>query len=135
MQRTVVNPPEVHEPVAPYSHALVTTPGKIICVSGQVPVDSNGHLVGVDNFELQVEQVFVNLSQILDTAGASFRHIVKLGSFLTRSSDISAFTRKRNEIFANVFPDGDYPTSTLLLVSGLADPKWLVEVEAYASIP
>jgi enamine deaminase RidA (YjgF/YER057c/UK114 family) len=98
-------------------------------------VDANGQVVSTEDFEAQVDQVFSNLSHILETAGASFRDVVKLGTFLTRSSDIPAFGRKRSKFFSNFFPDGEFPSSTLVVVAGLADPSWLVEIEAYATIP
>jgi enamine deaminase RidA (YjgF/YER057c/UK114 family) len=134
-QRTVIKPTGVHKPASPYSHAIVTSPGKSILISGQVPVDAGGQLVSADDFEAQVDQVFLNVSHILEAAGASFRDVVKLGTFLTRSSDIPAFGRKRKAFFSNLFPEGEFPASTLVVVAGLADPNWLIEIEAHAMIP
>lgn len=134
-QRIVIKPRGVHQPATPYSHAIITSPGKLVCISGQVPVDSNGQLVSAEDFGAQVDQVFLNLSHILKAAGASIRDVVKIGTFLTRSSDIPAFGQKRSELFSNFFPDGEFPTSTLVVVRGLADPSWLIEIEAYATIP
>ena len=134
-QRLVIKPVGVHQPASPYNHAIIASPGKLVCVSGQGPVDASGRVVSAEDFDAQVDQVFSNLSHILETAGASFRDVVKLGAFLTRSGDIDAFGRKRAAFFSTVFPDGDFPTSTLLVVAGLADPRWLLEIEAYAMIP
>lgn len=134
-QKIVIQPTKVHRPASPYNHAIVTSPGKLLFISGQVPVDANGEIVSAEDFEAQVDQVFSNLSHILETAGASFRDVVKLGTFLTRSDDIPAFGRKRAAFFSNFFPDGDFPTSSLIVVAGLADPRFLVEIEAYATIP
>ena len=61
-QRTVIEPTGVHKPASPYSHAIVTSPGKSIYISGQVPVDTNGQMVSADDFDAQVDQVFSNLS-------------------------------------------------------------------------
>ena len=134
-QRIVVKPDGVHQPAAPYNHAIISSPGKRLYISGQVPVDAQGQLVSAEDFEAQVEQVFSNLNNILETVGASFKDVVKLGTFLTRSSDIPSFGQKRNALFSNFFPDGDFPASTLVVVTSLADPRWLVEIEAYATIP
>ena len=134
-QRIVIKPSEVHQPAAPYSHAIITSPGKLVCISGQGPVDAKGQVVSAENFEAQVDQVFSNLSFVLETAGVTFRDVFRLGTFLTRSSDIPAFGRKRNALFSNFFPDGEFPASTLVVVAGLADPSWLIEIEAFATIP
>ena len=134
-QRIVIKPTDVHQPVSPYNHAIVTSPGKLLFISGQVPVDVTGQVVSAEDFEAQVDQVFSNLSHILETTGASFRDVVKLGTFLTRSDDIPAFGRKRTAFFSKFFPDGDFPTSSLIVVAGLADPSFLIEIEAYAMIP
>lgn len=71
-RRTVIKPTGVHQPAAPYSHAMITSPGKSISISGQVPVDENGQVVSTDDFEAQVDQVFANIGRILEAAGASF---------------------------------------------------------------
>ena len=134
-QRMVINPAGVHQPAAPYSHAIISSPGKLVYISGQVPVDSKGQVISAEDFEAQVDQVFSNLNHILETAGASFRDVVKLGTFLTRSSDIPAFGRKRTSFFSDFFSEDEFPASTLVVVSGLADPRYLVEIEAYATIP
>ena len=134
-RRIVIQTPGVHPPAAPYSHAIITSPGRFVYISGQVPVDAGGRAVSAGNFEAQVDQVFSNLNRILEAAGASFRDVVKLGTFLTRSSDLPAFRRKRDALFSGFFPDGQFPASTLVVVSGLADPGWRIEIEAYAAIP
>jgi enamine deaminase RidA (YjgF/YER057c/UK114 family) len=134
-QRIVVKPDGVYPPATPYIHAIITSFRNLVFISGQVPVDANGQLVSAEDFEAQVDQVFANLNQILENVGASFRDVVKLGNFLTRFSDIPAFARKRTEFFSNFFPNGEFPTSTLVVVAGLANPSWLVEIEAYATIP
>jgi enamine deaminase RidA (YjgF/YER057c/UK114 family) len=63
-QRTVIKPVGVHKPASPYSHAIVTSPGKSIYISGQVPVNAGGQVVSIDDFEAQVDQVFSNVSHI-----------------------------------------------------------------------
>jgi enamine deaminase RidA (YjgF/YER057c/UK114 family) len=55
-------------------------------------------------------------------------------SFLTRREDLPAFREWRTREFARLFPDGRYPPSTLLIVSGLASEEMLIEVQAIAAI-
>ena len=133
--RNVIKPAGVHLPAAPYNHVIVASTGKQVYISGQVPVDATGRGVPAEDFDAQVDQVFSNLRHALEAAGASFRDVVKLGTFLTRSSDIAAFRRKRTALFSSFVPEVDYPTSTLVVVAGLADPNWRIEIEAYAAIP
>lgn len=134
-EKIVIKPAGVHQPASPYSHAIMAGPGKLLCISGQVPVDADGRLVSADDFDMQADQVFANLGRILKAAGASFGDVIRLGTFLTRSEDIPAFGRRRHGLFADFFPDGDFPASTLVVVSGLADPAWLIEIEALALVP
>jgi enamine deaminase RidA (YjgF/YER057c/UK114 family) len=81
-----------------------------------------------------MEQVFKNLGYILESAGTSFNNVAKFTTFLTRSQDLSTFYEKRAEIFADIYPDGHYPTNTLLVVEKLAREEWLIEIEAIAAV-
>jgi 2-iminobutanoate/2-iminopropanoate deaminase len=106
-----------------YSDGVVF--GNMMIISGMLPTDPHGRLVGLGDAQIQAEQVFQNIKSVLDAVGASFSDVVKLTIYLT---DIT----RRNEIAPvreRYFGD-DKPASTLLEISKLAHPDALMEIEA-----
>jgi enamine deaminase RidA (YjgF/YER057c/UK114 family) len=121
--------PEGTPPVNGYSHA-VSFDGRLVVVSGQVPLDGEGTLVGADDPEAQIRQVFENLTVALAAAGAELRHVVKLTIYLTDLTDLPVFRKVRDEYIPLERP----PASSLVQVSGLINPAFRVEVDALAAI-
>ncbi|MET0425795.1 MAG: RidA family protein [Actinoplanes sp.] len=119
--------PDGSPPVNGYSHA-VSFAGTMVAVSGQVPVDAGGAVVGVDDPAAQVRQVFRNLQIALAAAGSGMDRVVKLTVFLTDLADLGAFRSVRDEFVDPARP----PASSLVQVSGLVDPAFRVEIEALA---
>ena len=130
----ILDPKGVAKPAGLYNHAISVGPGQLLFVAGQVAIDENNQLIGEGAFDAQMDQVFKNLGRILESSGTSFDNVVKFTTYLTRSQDLSAFYEKRGEIFANIYPNGGYPTNTLVVVDQLAREEWLVEIEAIAAI-
>lgn len=111
-----------------YSHVVVAPVDRIVFVSGQVPLDAEGELVGPGDLEAQTRQVFENLGTALAAAGASWQSVVKLNYFLRDVSQIAVVRAVRDE-----YLDGERPpASTLVEVSGLFRDDVLVEVDAIA---
>ncbi|MCT2407643.1 RidA family protein [Chryseobacterium antibioticum] len=102
---------------------------KMIFLSGQVPLDVSGNLVG-DNVEKQTQQIFKNIECILKEYGATAKDIVKLGIFVTDISKIPDF-RKIRDLYINL---QNPPVSSLVEVSRLFRDDVLIEVEATAVI-
>ena len=121
--------PDGMPPVNGYSHA-VAFQGRLVVISGQVPLDADGRLVGQDDPEAQVRQVFTNLEAALAAAGAAMDDVVKLTVFLTDMADLAAFRKVRDEFIRADAP----PASSLVRVSGLVNPEFRIEVEALAAI-
>lgn len=128
MQQHYVRPDGL-PPVNGYSHAVAFS-GRMVAVSGQVPLDGQGRLAGQDDPRAQVRQVFDNLTAALAAAGASMEHVVKLTVYLTDLADLDAFRQVRDEYISLDKP----PASTLVQVSGLVNPAFRVEIEALAVI-
>ncbi len=95
-------------------------------VSGQVGVAPDGALA--EGPEAQMETAFRNLLAILNSAGMGPHDLVKVTVFLTRPEDVGLYRQVRDRMLA-----GATPASTLLVVAALADPDWLVEIEAVAA--
>jgi enamine deaminase RidA (YjgF/YER057c/UK114 family) len=130
----VVDVTRVHEPTGPYSHAIRVPPNaEWLYISGQIPVDENGEVVGVGNLAAQIAQVFANLDATLRSAGFEFRNVVKMTTFLVRAEDVPVFRERREPYYRRHFPSGVYPTSTLVAVQRLASEEFLLEIEAVAA--
>lgn len=127
-----INPSTLSAPKG-YSHAAVIDLGTctMVIMSGQVPLDSAGNLVGKGDFEAQAQQVFTNIKKLVTAAGGSMDNIVKLGYFVFDVSQLQALRSVRDK-FVNVLHP---PASTLVQVSKLFRDDVLLEVEATAIIP
>jgi enamine deaminase RidA (YjgF/YER057c/UK114 family) len=119
------NPPGVREPTG-YTHAIqITGEARRLVISGQVGVALDGTVPSTG--EGQVAQAFANLRAVLSANGMTVGNIVKTTVFLTDRGLLSAFRSARSAAF------GEHaPASTLLFVAGLADPRFVVELEAEA---
>jgi 2-iminobutanoate/2-iminopropanoate deaminase len=153
-----VNPDTVAPPAGNYSHAvrLELDGATLVFVSGQLPLDAQGRLVGEGDMARQTEQVFENLRAILEANGASFGDVVRIGSYLTDLSRLAAMRevraryQKRLAHYRDVRPDRpqgsrglgnaqasfaeEPPASTLVGVAGLVLPGALLEVELVAAV-
>ena len=118
----------LNEPISHYTDAVAA--GGLLFVSGVVPVDENGELVGGDDVVAQAEHVFERMGAVLAGAGASARDVVKVTVFLTDVDDRPKVNPVRQEVFGDT-----RPASTLVEVSALAVPGARIEVEAVAAIP
>jgi 2-iminobutanoate/2-iminopropanoate deaminase len=115
----------------PLSHyADAVRAGDLLFVSGCVPVDGEGQLVGGDDVVAQAEKVFENVGSVLAAAGASSRDVVKVTVFVTDIEDRPRINPVRQRFFGDA-----RPASTLVEISKLAIPGAKLEVEAVAVLP
>ena len=114
-------------PISHYTDAVRA--GDLLFISGCVPVDSDGRLVGGD-VVAQARQVFANIGDVLAAGGASFADVVKVTVYLIDIDDRARINPVREEVFGET-----RPASTLVEVSALAVPGAKLEVEAVALIP
>jgi len=125
--------PKTLIPPAGYSHIAKVNRGTIVYLAGQVSNDASGRLIGEGNFEAQVEQVFRNLKIAVEAAGGTMADIVKLNIYLVAAvgqAEVPKLRAIRNR-YVNV---ENPPASTLVVVSRLAQPGWLIEIEAVAAL-
>jgi 2-iminobutanoate/2-iminopropanoate deaminase len=113
------------EPISHYTDAVRA--GDLLFVSGVVPVDAEGRLVGGDDVVAQARQVFENIRAVLAAAGCGFEDVVKVTIFLTDVDDRPKINPVRREVFGDA-----RPASTLVEVSRLAVAGAKIEVEAVA---
>lgn len=98
-------------------------------ISGQVAQDERGQVVGRGDITAQATQVFENLRRALEAAGATFDDVVQTTVYLTDPRYRDAVRAVRTRYFT-----GGTPASTLLIVAGLAEPDYLLEIEAIADV-
>ena len=131
MPITRINPPELGTPPG-YSQIVEVKAGRIIFIAGQTALDRDGNVVGSNDFAAQAEQVFQNLTIALKASGCTAGNLVKLTVFLTNMDNLARYREARNRFFASVTPPAA-PSVTLVEVSKLYGPDFLIEVEAIAA--
>ena len=123
--RKIVSTDKAPAAIGPYSQANIF--GDFVFISGQVPLDpATGDIVGT-TIEEQTRQEFKNMKAILETAGSSLDKVLKTTVFIKNMNDFG----KMNEIYAEFFTEGSYPSRSAVEVARL--PKdVLVEIETIA---
>ena len=115
-----------------YSDATVVSGGRTIYISGQVPLNAAGAVVGKGDLKAQTIQVFENIQRVLAQAGATFADVVKVNTYIVncQPKDVAVFREVRKSYFSTSQP----PASTLVGVTSLVDPDFLIEIEVVAVI-
>jgi len=138
-----VNPQGMAVPVGQYSHAVKVAPKYLVFVAGQVPIDKNGNVVGVDRHEklrnhqtidlaAQVRQTFANIQAALEAAGASIKSIVRLDTYVVASA-MNEWRTIGRTVKAEMLGE-THPPGATVFVAGLMIPDALVEISAIAAI-
>ena len=128
MTLDLINPEELPTP-ASYTHVIVATGSRLVFVAGQVADDAQGNLVGHGDLAAQARQAFANVGRSLAAAGAGPEQVAKLTIYVVhhRPEYLPDISEARVAVF------GDHkPTDTLVGVETLAEPGYLIEVEAIA---
>jgi 2-iminobutanoate/2-iminopropanoate deaminase len=126
-KQRIAHNPDWYEP---YRISLAIKAGDLIFVSGQAAIDESGRTVGEGDFATQARQAFQNLATVLEQAGASLADVVKVTIMVTDMSCLDVIIKLRGEYFTE-----PYPADTLLQVAALAQPDWLIEIDAVAVAP
>lgn len=113
-----------------YYHVLAVGGGqKTIYISGQVPRDVDGKVVGKGDMAAQIEKVGENIKLCLEAAGASLADLVRITSFTTDIDEFFRQVKMRNRYFGEALP-----ASTVVEVRRLGHPDWMIEIEATAVV-
>ena len=127
-----INPPELGDPPG-YSQIVDVSAIRLVFIAGQTALDRDGSVVGKNDFATQAEQVFENLGIALRASGCTAANLVKLTVFLTDMDNLGRYREARNRFFASVTPPAA-PAVTLVVVSKLYGPDFLIENEAIAAV-
>jgi enamine deaminase RidA (YjgF/YER057c/UK114 family) len=129
--REFLNPQDLSKPVG-YTHAVASTGGRTIWISGQISTDTNGEVVGAGDLRAQTVQVFENLRVALTAAGAAFDDVVKMNIYVVnyKPEDRSIVREVRSRYLSAESP----PASTLVGVTALAIEGLMIEIEVTAIV-
>ncbi len=119
-----------HNPA--FSQVVSASGKRTIYTAGQVSIDERGTLVGPGDLAAQTAQAMHNVGLALAATGAGHADVVKITTYVVnyKPEDRPVISKARSPFFA----DGTPPASTLLGVSALALPEWLIEIEAVAVV-
>lgn len=123
-----LDPPSIHPPFAAYSHGVEVRPRRLVVTSGQLGIAADG-TVPV-SAEAQAAQCLCNIEAILEEAGLTRQHVLRLNAYVTDRAHMAPYMRARDAWLISLDVQ---PASTLMVVSGFSRPEFLVEVEAMAA--
>jgi len=127
MENRAFYPEKIHPPIGLYAHGVeIPEDAKITYIAGQVGIDRDGNVP--EDFAAQARLAWENCMAILEHNRLRMKDVVKITHFITDRANLPAYNEVRKGYLGE-----DRPASTLLIVSGLADPKFLVEVEMVAA--
>ena len=109
-----------------YSH--VVRSGNLVWIAGQTSRGPDGAVIGLDNAPAQARQVYANLRTAIEAVGGTFANIVKVTIFITSEAYLPAARAAQNECWG----DAATPASSMVIVRALAQPEYLIEIEAFA---
>jgi enamine deaminase RidA (YjgF/YER057c/UK114 family) len=122
------NPDTMSKPRG-YTHAVKA--GSTVYIAGQVSTGPDGNVVGKGDAEAQARQIWRNIEAAVKAAGgAGLQNVVKTTTYVTSIDHAGGIRKVREELFGHLNP----PTSTLLVISALASPDFMVEIEAIAVV-
>lgn len=117
------------DPLAPYAISPGWRVGGLLFLSGQAAIDETGAIVGVDDFDVQLERTFANIDRVLAAGGAIRSDIVKVTIYLTDMGNFPKIVEARRRYFA-----APYPADTIVEVRALALPELMVEIDVIAAV-
>jgi enamine deaminase RidA (YjgF/YER057c/UK114 family) len=130
-EKQFINPPGIATPRG-YTHVVIVPSGKTIFIAGQVALNTKGEIVGKGDLRAQAAQVYENLKTALAAAGATFADVVKVNTYIVNLKPEHLPVLR--EVRSGYFPQQNPPASTLVGVTALANPDFLIEVEAIAAV-
>jgi len=127
MARKVIQPKSLSDPRPRYSQGILNQGGKLLFIAGQTASDKNGNVVGKGDIRAQTEQVFANLKAVLKAAGGTLDNLVMTTTYITDREYREGYNEVRRRQYKKT-----PPTSTLVIVKGLAHPDYLIEIAGIA---
>ncbi len=115
---------------SPAAHAHVE--GGLVAIAGQFATDGRGEFRYGAAAEEQARGAFESVGVALRAVGLGFEDVLKFTTYVVGRETIPAFMQARKQVFADIYPAGNYPPNTLLVVNGLVEERFVIEIEALA---
>ena len=122
----IYNVEALGKPLGQYSHVTRVKASEYLHIAGM--------LAAGESFEAQCSGVFAQIETALRSAGAGWGNVVQFTTYLVHSQDIAKFMQWRLREFPRMFPGGNYPPNTLLIVDRLVQEPFLIEVQTVAAL-
>ena len=134
--RVAVQPEGLRKPGGPFSTVMRVKASELVFIAGMTSGrDEAGEIIGKDDVAVQLKETYRKIGLALESVGATFENVVQFTVFLVKGVKPADFSKARMEIFPSLYPKGDYPPSTLLVIEALAGEGPLLEIEAIAALP
>lgn len=133
-QIRIFNPDSLGKPLGQYSQITRVKASELAFIAGQLSTDREGKVIGIDDFDAQCTQIFANIECALKSIDAGWSNVVQFTTYMVHSQDIQKFMAFRLREFPKLFPDGNYPPNTLLMIDRLVGEQFLIEVQAIAAL-
>jgi 2-iminobutanoate/2-iminopropanoate deaminase len=127
LSKQYLNPETMSRPTG---YSQVVKVGNTVYIAGQVSAGPDGSVVGKGDAEAQARQIWRNIEAAVKSVGGTLQNVVKTTTYITNIQHAAGVRKVREELFQGANP----PTSTLLVISGLASPDYMVEIEAIAVV-
>lgn len=126
-----ISSPKLAQPNGHFSHAtIIEARGKLLFISGMTARTVDGTIAGIGNIEVQTRQVCENLKAACEAGGGSLKDICRVDVYVRNIEDFEIIHKVRREYF-----EAPLPASTLVEVSKMVKPEYLIEISAIAVIP
>jgi enamine deaminase RidA (YjgF/YER057c/UK114 family) len=129
MATKVIQPKSLSDPRPRYTQGILAEGGKLLFIAGQTASDKDGNVVGKGDIEAQTTQVFKNLTAVLEEAGGTLDDLVMTTTYITDRKNREGYNRVRMDYYNKMKSS---PTSTLVIITGLAHPDYLIEINGIA---
>lgn len=128
-----INPDSMHRNPAFSQGIIIPANARILIIGGQNAVNAKGEIVGKGDIAAQTQQAVANLLTVLEAAGGTLDGLVRVGLILREDADLMAGFGAWMEVAGSKLRNP--PTVTTSIVSKLAAPDFLIEIEATAVLP
>jgi 2-iminobutanoate/2-iminopropanoate deaminase len=127
MSTKAIQPKTLNDPRPRYTHGILAEGGRLLFIAGQTSVDKDGNVVGKGDIEAQTAQVYKNLIAVLQEAGGSLDNLVMTTTYIVDRKYREGYNKVRMQQYK-----ANPPTSTLVIITGLAHPDYLIEINGIA---
>lgn len=133
MQKRIINPTTLPAPRG-FNHGILVSGGRLLFLAGQDASGPNGEIVAPGDLVAQLDQVLHNLRAVVEDAGGTMQHIVKLNIFVRDRAAYRAHLKPLGAVFRSYFA-GYFPALALFEVAALFQDDALIELEGMAVLP